>query len=112
MRQSGVRFKAWMLMVTVATVAVSLAVVRVDGAPGATVAIIGSCIFCLAHKRYSEAVALRRAKDLTMSRSQKAVQVLTAVTIAAAVIGVSDIAFLVGYYGYLKIASETIRESD
>jgi hypothetical protein len=108
MQRPRVRFKAWTLLVAVGIVAVSLAAARVESAPGAGIAIIGSCISYLAYKRYSEAVALRRSGGLTTSRLQKAVLLLASATAAATVIGLSDIGFLAGYYGYLKVIDETV----
>jgi hypothetical protein len=52
MRRPGVRFKARTLRVTVAIVAIPLAAFRVENAPGAAIAIIGSWIFYRARKRY------------------------------------------------------------
>ena len=111
MQRRSFRFKAWTLLVAVAIVAVSLAAARVESAPGAGIAIIGSCISFLAYKRYSEPVALRRAKGLTTSRSRKSILLLGSATIAATVIGFADIGFLASYYGYLKVINETVLMS-
>ena len=77
-------------------------------APGAAIAIVGACISYLAYQRYSEAVSLRQTSGLTTSPSQKVGLFLGSVTMAGVVIGLSDIAFLTGYYGYLKVAYETV----
>jgi hypothetical protein len=98
-------------MVAVAILAVCLAATRAESAPGAAIAIIGTCVSYLAYKRYSDAMSLRLARGLTTSRSQKAGLLLASATIASAVIGLSDIAFLIGYYGYLKLAHETVVRS-
>lgn len=37
--------------------------------------------------------------------------VLASTTLAAAVIGLSDLAFLAGYYGYLRLAYQTVLMS-
>jgi hypothetical protein len=95
-------------MVAVAIVAVTLAAARAESAPSAAIAIVGACISYLAYKRYAEAVSLRRASSLTTSASQKVRMLFVSATIAAVVIGLSDIAFLTGYYGYLKIAYEIV----
>lgn len=104
MRPSGAGIKAWTLMVAVAIVAVSLAAARAESAPSAAIAIVGGCISYLAYKRYTEAVSLRRASGLTTSPSRKMGMFLASVTVAAVVIGLSDIGFLTGYYGFMKIA--------
>ena len=108
MRRLGVRFKAWTLLVAVAIVAVLLAAARGESGPGTMIAIIGACICYLAYERYAEVVSLRRARGLTTSRSQKAFLILASAIIAVSVIGLSDIAFLAGYCGFLKVAYETV----
>jgi hypothetical protein len=92
-------------MVAVAIAAVVLAATRAEAesARGTAVVIVGTCVFLLASKRYSEAIALRQARGATISRSQKAGLALASITIAAVVIGFSDRAFLTGYYGYLRV---------
>ena len=107
MRRLGAGLKVWTLMVAVAITAVFFAETRAESAPGAAIAIVGACIACLASRRYSEAVALRQASGLTTSPLQKTGMLLASVAIATVVIGLSVIAFLIGYYGYLKIAFET-----
>jgi hypothetical protein len=111
MQQTGVRLRTWLLMVCVAVVAVSVAVARIDSVRTAAFAIIGSSVFLLAHKNYSEAVVVRRANGWSTSRSKKAGLILASTTIAVGVIGLSDIAFLVGYYDYLHVADQRIRMS-
>jgi hypothetical protein len=111
MRRSGAALKAWTLMVAVAIVAVSLAAARTESAPSAGIAIVGGCTSYLAYNRYTEAVSLRRATGLTTSPLQRAGMFFASVTIAAVVIGLSDIAFLTGYYGYLKIAVQIVVTS-
>jgi hypothetical protein len=105
------QLKAWSIMVAVAVVAVICAAARIDSAPRAAVAIVGSCFVVLASKHYSETVALRRASGLTTNRPKKAGLLLVSASIAAAIVGLSDVAFLAGYYGYLKIASEAVVRS-
>jgi hypothetical protein len=91
-------------MLSVAIVAVTLATARAQSAPSAAIAIVGACISYLAYTRYAEAVSLRQASGLATSPSQRAGMVFDSVAIAAVVIGFSDIAFLTGYHGCLKIA--------
>jgi hypothetical protein len=104
MPRLGLRFKMWWLMAAVAIVAVCFAAARNASAPNAVIAMIGSCVACLAYKRYSEAVALRQARGVATSRTRKAGLLLASAAMAAVVIGLSDIAFLAGYYGYMEIA--------
>src|SRR4051794_28256405 len=108
MRRSGVGIKVRKLMVAVVIVALTLAATHVESALSAVIIIVVGCISCLAYKRYSEVLLLRRVSGLTTSRSQKAGMLLASVTIAAVVIGLSDLAFLTGYYGYLRIADGII----
>jgi hypothetical protein len=100
-----------MLMVAVAIVAVTLAAVRVESAPSAAIAIFGFCVSYLAYTRYAEAVSLRRTSGLPTSPVQKARMLFASVIIAMVIIGLSDIAFLIGYYGFLRIAFEMVVRS-
>jgi hypothetical protein len=108
MRRPNSGLRMWSLGVAVAIVAVSFAAARAESAPGAAIVIVGTCVSLLAYKRYSEAIALRQAGDATISRSQKAGLVLTSATFALAIIGLSDLAFLAGYYGFLRVAYEAV----
>jgi hypothetical protein len=98
-------------MVAVAIVAVSLAAARAESAPIAGITIVGSCVCYLAYKRYSEVVALRVARGLMTNGPQKVTLLLSSVIVAAVIIGLSDVAFLAGYYGYLRVADKTVRMS-
>lgn len=111
MRSPGLVLKTWALMTAVAIAAVSLAVVRVDSAPSAAVAIVGVCIIVLACRRYSEAVARMQAGGAMPGRLRKAGIALASATLAAATIGLSDLAFLAGYLGFLRAAYETVVAS-
>jgi hypothetical protein len=108
MRLHGAGIRSYSIMVAVAILALLLAAVRVECAPGSGIAIVVSCIGYLAYKRYSEAVATRLAGGATISRSRKAGLVLSSITLAATIIGLSDFAFLAGYYGFLKVAYEAV----
>lgn len=109
MRRLDARLRLGALMGTVAVGAVSLAAIRVDSAPVAGMAIIGSCVVLLASRRYSEVAALRDATGSRPGPWTRGRQLLGAATIASIVIGISDLAFLVGYHGFLKVADETNR---
>jgi|GEM_PF-3232584 len=111
MRKSGAGFNLWTLMAAVAIAAVTLAAARTENAPSAGIAIVLACISSLAYKKYSEAISLRQASGLTTSPLQKSGTLLTSGIVAAVVIGLSDIAFLTGYYGYLRGADKIIVAS-
>ena len=96
-------------MALVAIVAVALAT------PGelARVAMFGTitaCIAYLTYIRYSQAVSHRKTSGVPIGVAQTASALLSSVTLALAVIGLSDLAFLIGYYGFLKVADVTIPE--
>src|SRR4051812_12385726 len=110
--RSGVGIKVRTLMATVAIVAVSLATTHVESAHSVAIVIVVACISYLAYIRYSEAISLRQVSGLTTSPSQKAGILLASVTVAAVVIGLSDLAFLTGYYGFLRVTDEIILTSD
>jgi hypothetical protein len=110
-RRHGGRLSAWSLMVGVAVVAVVLAAARIDSAPGAGIAIIAACISYLACRYDSVAVARRRELGLTTGPLRRAALFLSSASVAFAIIGLSDLAFLVGYYGYLKVADEIVITS-
>ncbi|WP_406694587.1 hypothetical protein V5E97_26305 [Singulisphaera sp. Ch08] len=95
-------------MAVVAIVAVSLAAAQVESAPRAAIAIIGACLFYLGYERYSAALTQRRVRGLTTSGLQKAVILLDSAIFSVSVIGFSDIAFLIGYYGFMKIAYKAV----
>ncbi|APW61551.1 hypothetical protein [Paludisphaera borealis] len=103
----GVRLKLWWLMAAVAVAAVLCAVARKEGSPIAGAVIVGTCVLVLAYKRFSEALALRRSEGLTTSRPRKVWAALNAVCVAVMVIGLSDLAFLVGYSGYMALSSRS-----
>ncbi|MHC5539025.1 hypothetical protein ACYOEI_12475 [Singulisphaera rosea] len=103
--------KAWSLMAAVAIVAVVLAAARPDSAPGAAVAIVGACIAYLAFKTYAERISLRQAQGLSTSRWLKICLGFSSSATAILILGLSDLAFLIGYFGFLKIASEVVVSS-
>jgi hypothetical protein len=112
MRQFALRLKAWSLMVGVAIVAVCCAAkVHVESAPGYAIALIASSTAFLAHNTYADALGQRRARGLATSRPQNAALLLASSMIALLVIGLSDMAFIAGYYGFLKVVSEVVVES-
>jgi len=68
-----------------------------ESSPGSTVVIVGTCVAYLAYKRYSDALLLRRVSGLTTGRPERARLLLVSAIFAAALIGLSDAAFLIVY---------------
>lgn len=108
MRRPGSNFRTWSLMAAVAIAAVCAAATRPESAPSAAVVIIGACVLVLAHHMYSEALAQRLAGGATIGPTQRAVLSLASAALASAVIGLSDLAFLAGYYGFMRLAYQTV----
>jgi hypothetical protein len=98
MRQFTIRW----LMVVVAAVAVVLAAIRMGAVLGIGIGAILSCVLLLAYKRTSDTMIQRRAKGLPMSPRQRRRIFLASTAISAVIIVFSDIAFLIGYYGYVQ----------
>jgi hypothetical protein len=101
----GGRLKLWWLMAVVAVAAVACAVGREHGGLGAGTVIVFACVIALASKRYAHLMSSREARGLATSRARKALLVMNAVAVAVMVIGLSDLAFLAGYFGYMKLFS-------
>jgi hypothetical protein len=110
MRRSGLEITVASLMVAVAIAAVDLAA-PVDVAHVAMIGTIAACIAYLAYNRYSEAVSRNRTRGVRMGSAQKAGVLLSSITLAMVVVGLSDLAFLIGYYGFLNGANATVRMS-
>jgi hypothetical protein len=94
-----------------AIVAVTLAIIHVESAHSAAIVLVVVCISCLAYMRYSESISLSQERGSTTNPSHKIRIFLASVTIATIVIGLSDLAFLIGYYGYLRVADAIILTS-
>jgi hypothetical protein len=103
MRRSGLEIKVGSLLAAVAIIAVDLAT-PAESAHVAMIGTITTCIAYLAFNRYSEAVSLRQTSGLRTGPAQKAGVLLSSVTLALVVVGLSDLAFLIGYYGFLYAA--------
>ena len=69
-------------------------------------AIMGACTVCLAYIRTSDILASRRAEEIATSRWQRSVIMLTSAAIAVAIVGFADLAFVLGYFGYLRFLAE------
>ncbi len=97
------RLKLWWLMAVVAIAAVACAVGREHGGLAAGAALVCACIIALASIRYADFMGLREVQGLATSRTRKALIALNAMVVAVLVIGLSDLAFLAGYFGYMKL---------
>src|SRR4051812_44883267 len=67
--------------------------------------VFAACIVCLAHKWNSDVLAERAAEGLTTSRWRRVRIAATSAAIAVAIIGSANLAFLLGYYGFLRSLS-------
>ncbi len=103
LRRRAVRFKAWSNMVGVAIVAICCSVAtHIESALSSALAIIESCAACLTYKRYFESLALRQARGLITSGTEKRILLARSAMFAVMIMGLSDAAFMTGYYGFLK----------
>ncbi len=71
-------------------------------------AIVGGCFAALAYRGYAENVALVEAGGAMPDRWHRAALALASAGIAVLIIGSSDLAFLAGYYGFLRLAYQTV----
>lgn len=102
MRLPRVRFRLATLLSIVAAAAVVLAATRSRGKAGAAIALIAASVYGLARKRYAELSAARDGGSTETGALARARPVVASALMAAAVIGLSDLAFLIGYYGWLR----------
>jgi hypothetical protein len=100
-------FSVRSLLVSVAFVALFMAAYRTESFSGVMVA----CMICLACKRTTDVLARRSTDGVPTSRWQRVGIVVTSSTTAVAIIGLADLAFLLGYYGFLRLEEATHRES-
>jgi hypothetical protein len=104
LRQHAVRFKAWSIMVAVAIVAICCSVAtHIESSLSNALAIIVSCAACLTYRRYFESLALRQARGLITSETEKRILLARSAMFAVMILGLSDAAFMTGYYGFLKV---------
>jgi hypothetical protein len=100
MQRQQLRLEIRGIMAAVAVSALILGVYRVDVAPSISVGLIVGSILVLAYKRYSDALAQVVNDERVATRSQKLTLLLTSIIVAVTLIGLSDAAFLAGYFGY------------
>ncbi|MHB1560357.1 MAG: hypothetical protein ACYC61_23140 [Isosphaeraceae bacterium] len=101
MRLPHVRFRLATLLSIVAVAAVVLAATRARGKTGAAIALITASVYGLARKRYAEVSTARILGSPATGAASRARPVVASALMAAAVIGLSDLALLIGYYGWL-----------
>jgi hypothetical protein len=63
--------------------------------------IVTTCVACLTYKLAADELAFREAHGKEISRSARVRIVSVSAAIAVAVLGASDLAFLVVYWGYM-----------
>jgi hypothetical protein len=88
-------------MAVAAAVALAVAVPHEDSRPTVGSVIVATCIAYLTYKLATDRLAVREAEGERTSRSQWARIVAKSAANAVAVLGVSDIVFLVVYWGYM-----------
>ncbi len=107
-RNAGSGLRTWSLMAAVAVVGVCLAAAHPQSAPSAAIAIVGGCVTALACRRYDQAVNLREARGSMPGRWHRVALALASAGLAVLIIGSSDLAFLAGYFGFMRLAYHTV----
>jgi hypothetical protein len=100
------------MMAAIGVAALCCAAVRVESGPAISTCIVAACVWYLTYRRFAQAMAHREAEGLTTSRSQKARILARCAIFALVVIGLSDAAFLAGYFGYMIYIDNTVRMTD
>lgn len=106
MQRPRLRLEIRGIMAAVAVSALVLGVYRADVAPTVSVSLIVGSTLVLAYKRYSDGVAERGKGKQVTTRSQRIALLLTSLIVAVTIIGLSDAAFLAGYFGYSVLMAE------
>jgi hypothetical protein len=89
-------------MAAIGVSALFFAALRVEAAPAVGIPIVGACVCYLAYRWLTAAMARREAVGSATGRLQKARLVAMSAVVAMAIIGLADVAFLVGYFGYME----------
>lgn len=100
-RMSRPQFITGGLMALIAAVALTVAASREDSRLAAGTTIVVTCVTCLTCKLAADSLASRKAEGRETSRSTQVMIVSVSAAIAVAVLGASDLAFLVVYCGYM-----------
>jgi hypothetical protein len=87
-------------MVAVAVAALVCVVIRGDASPGLGIALIATSLILLTWAHHAKVVALRRSRGLETSRLRKAALLPGSLAMASVFVGLSDLAFLIGYLFY------------
>ncbi len=109
MQLPRVRFRLVTLLSVVAIVAVVLVGFRTRGSTGAAIALIGASIYWLARKRYADLTAARGTRSPEPGLAQRAWLQFGSAFMAVAVVGLSDLALLIGYHGFLRWCAVHMR---
>jgi hypothetical protein len=96
-----VRFKLRAIMAWVGVTALILAAYRVDSAPTAGALIISGSGLYLAYRRCDDELAWRAARGEATSRFQTIEIFVASALVSFTIIGVADLAFLLGFFGYM-----------
>jgi hypothetical protein len=88
-------------MVLAAAVALVVAAWREDSRRTVGVVLILGCVACLTYKLTTDRLVIRKAEGVGTSHPQRVIIVSVSAATAVAVLGASDVAFLVVYWGYM-----------
>ena len=109
MRPIGSVFTIRSLMFVVAIVALILAATRMESTEVVAISLVGGCIALLTYLRFSQTVALKQAAGETIDGARKKRILLSSATLAVTIIGLSDLAFLAGFFGLVSLTYESRR---
>ncbi len=111
MRLPRMRFRLATLLSVVAVVAVVLAASRTHGNTGAAIALIAASVFGLARRRYADLLAARGTGLPDPGLAERAWLLARSGAIAVVLVGLSDLALLIGYHGFLRWCDVHMRMS-
>jgi hypothetical protein len=95
-----VRFKLSRIMALIGVCALIFAAYRIDAAPAAGLLIFVSSGLCLAYRRCEDELGWRAAQGQPASRFEAAEIFVSSALVSFTIIGLADLAFLVGFFGY------------
>jgi hypothetical protein len=103
MQRSKIRLEIRGIMAAIAVSALILGVYRADVAPSVAVVLIVGSTSVLTYKVYSDLLTQAAREVQVITLLNKIALSLTAATVAVTFIGLSDVAFLAGYYGFVEM---------